>query len=83
MPTGSTAVIRQGLELADWTISDLWVAALGIGGGFSHLDIEHIASGRRQATPTEHDILAAAFNDHFTDRAQNHPVPYWRQLPDT
>jgi hypothetical protein len=81
MHTHSTATIRNGLRLARWTISDLWIAAVAIGGAFSHHDIDQIASGQRQATPTEHDILAAAMNEHFLDHGYDHPVAYWHDLP--
>ena len=34
----------------------------------------------RTATPAEHDILAAALNDYFVGRGQNHPIAPWHQL---
>jgi hypothetical protein len=80
MPIESTQAIRDGLERAHWGISDLWVAALGVGGSFTRPEVEQIVEGRRPATRTEHDILAAALNDHFTGLGENHPIRYWRQL---
>lgn len=77
----SAAAIREGLQRTGWTNSDLWVAAVGMGGAFSPHDIDQIASGERSATPAEHDILAAAFNDHFVDVGEGHPVSYWSDLP--
>lgn len=81
MSAESTAVILRGLDLAHWTITDLWVASAGMGGSFTRADIEHIADGTADATPLQHDILAAALNDHLDDLGQQHPVNYWRDLP--
>ena len=80
MHSNSTIVIRNGLERAQWTTSDLWIAALAVGGDLRHRDVEQIARGDRQATPLEHDILATALNDHFTDLGEDHPIRYWQQL---
>jgi hypothetical protein len=77
----SAAAIRHGLQLAHWNISDLWVAAVGIGGALSHHDVDQIASGERLATPGEHDILALALNEHFVDRDQDQTISYWHDLP--
>jgi hypothetical protein len=80
MTAESAAVIRRGLDLAHWSAADLWLAAVGIGGGFTREEITDIAAGTAAATSVEHDILAAALNDHFTAQGQNHPVLYWREL---
>jgi hypothetical protein len=80
MSAESAAALRDGLELAHWSITDLWIAAVGVGGGFGRAEIEHIADGTTHATAVQHDILAAALNDHFTAQGQDHPVSYWRDL---
>jgi hypothetical protein len=78
--TTSAAAISTGRRNAGWSITQLWVAATGIGGGFSRADVDRISQDQQDATPIEHDILASALNDHFTDLGQDHPVPYWDQL---
>jgi hypothetical protein len=80
MQDASAAAIRFGLGLTDWTISDLWIAAAGIGGSLSRRDVDDIASGRRAATPIQHDILATALNEHLLDQSGGRPIHYWRQL---
>lgn len=77
----STLALQRGLRDSGWTISQLWTAAVGIGGGFHRHDIEDISAGQRPATPAEHDILASALNEYFVDRGQDHPVALWRDLP--
>jgi hypothetical protein len=81
MVSASATAFQDGLLHAGWTVTDLWVAAVGIGGGFERRDVERIVYGQQVATPTEHDILAAAFNDYFVDQGQDHPMQYWRDLP--
>ena len=81
MSAASAAAIRDGLGRLRWSTTDLWRAALGVGGAFSTGDVEALASGERDATRSEHDILASALNDHFLDWGGDHPVPYWRDLP--
>ena len=80
MSTASAAAIHAGRESAGWTITELWVAAVGIGGGFSWADIEAIDADTQDATPLEHDILASALNDHFSGLGEDHPVTYWSDL---
>ena len=80
MSIESAATMAHGLELAHWTIADLWVASTGVGGRFSQAEVEAIVSGAQDATPNEHDILAAALNDHFTELGEDHPVRYWNDL---
>ncbi len=81
MSATSAAAIRDGLLELRWSSIDLWRAALGIGGALSTQDVEAVASGQRDATEVEHDILASALNDHFVELGGDHPVPYWRDLP--
>ncbi len=69
------------MRLAGWSPAELWWAALGIGGAFTVLNVELIILGTVAATANEHDILAAALNDHFTAHGQDHPVRYWDDLP--
>jgi hypothetical protein len=74
----AAALMRRDLALAHWTTSDLWVAALGVGGSFTQADIDGIVSGRRSATGKEYGILAAALHDHFVGAG---PPPL-RAVPD-
>jgi hypothetical protein len=76
----SAAAINAGRLEAGWTITQLWFAAIGIGGEFSRGDVERIGEDRQDATQLQHDILASALNDHFVGLGQNHPVSYWRDL---
>ena len=50
MSAESAAALQEGLALAHWTITDLWVASVGMGGSFARSDVEHITDGTRDAT---------------------------------
>ncbi|MBW8825704.1 MAG: hypothetical protein JF603_05050 [Acidobacteria bacterium] len=76
----STAALQQGILASGYTITGLWVAAAGFGGPIRWADLADIASGDRPATPAEHNILAAALNDHFADLGHDHPVASWQEL---
>jgi hypothetical protein len=77
----SATIMQDALRMAHWSVTDLWVAAVGIGGDFQHRDIEQIIAGTHSLSGKEHDILASAFNDHFVERNTDHPIQYWQDLP--
>ncbi|HVM64440.1 MAG TPA: hypothetical protein VMU14_06235 [Acidimicrobiales bacterium] len=81
MSAESSAELARGMRLAGWSPAELWWSALAIGGGFSVLDVEHIITGTGSATASDHDILAATLNDHFTEKGEDHPVRSWADLP--
>lgn len=72
--------LRAGFSLSELSIGRLWVAVLGIGGELAEPELADILEGRRAPTSFEHDLIAQALNDYFTERGQNHPVPYAREL---
>jgi hypothetical protein len=78
--TDSTAALQQGFRLSGWTINELWVAAMGVGGQLRWRDISDITTGTRPATPSEHNIVATALNDHFVDQDHDHPIALWNDL---
>jgi hypothetical protein len=80
MSGSSRDELNVGLADAHWSTADLWVASVSVGGNLTQRDVGDIISGARAATPLEHDVLAASLNDYFTERGQDHPVPYWRDL---
>jgi len=80
MSISSAAAIRDGLEQSRWTVVELWRATLGISGSLTPQEVADLTSGQRPSSPFQHDILASALNDHFTDIGGDHPVPYWRDL---
>jgi hypothetical protein len=76
----STAALQRGFGQSTWTISDLWVAVVGIGGDLRRSDVVDITAGDRAATRGEHNMIATALNDYFTDHGHDHPVALWDAL---
>lgn len=75
-------VLRAGLALSELDLAELWAAQAGLGGMLTRDEIEATLCGMREPTAYEHDLLAQALNDHFTERGQNHPVAYSDGLDD-
>jgi hypothetical protein len=74
--------LRLGLEHASWLDVDLWIASVAIGGNLDIGEVASITSGARAPTRHEYDLLAAALNDHFVERGQDHPMRYWSEIAD-
>lgn len=78
--TESTAALQTGFRRTQWTVGDLWVASVGVGGEMGHRDVVQITGGLRPASQDEHDVLASALNDYFIDGHLSPPVKMWGQL---
>ena len=76
--SGST--LHTGFRNSGLTSAGLWLRAMSIGGWFRQAELTSLTSGDRRATRAEHDLVAAALNEHFFDLGQDHPVPYWEAL---
>jgi hypothetical protein len=76
----AVAYLHDGLRLAGWTTTDLWIAVLSVGGAFSRADVEDVLAGTCPLTEGVYDLLAVALNDCFTERGLDHPVRYAHEL---
>jgi hypothetical protein len=76
----AVAYVHDALHLAGWSVTDLWIAVLAVGGAFSRADIEELLSGARPLTNDVYDLLAVALNDCFVDRGLDHAMRYWDEL---
>jgi hypothetical protein len=74
------ADLVAGLEVAGWTNTDLWLAALALGGDLSSADIGEITAGHRPVGRIDWDVLAAAINDGCADQGLDPPMRYWAHL---
>jgi len=82
-PTGdddSGTSLRTGFSLSDMELSELWIACMGLGGSFSKQRLEEGLRGTHTFSRQDHDVVAQALNDHFTERGQDHPVAYHDEL---
>jgi len=72
--------LRAGLALSGLTYEQLWVSYVGLGGMRDHDQLQASLEGKSPLSSYEHDLVAQALNDHFTERGQNHPVAYAHEL---
>ena len=68
--------IRHGLRSTDWVATDLWIAAVGLGGSFLLKDVHSIISGEHEPTRPEHNVLAHALNERFMELGRHQPMTY-------
>lgn len=74
--SASGMALRSGLAMSELSPRRLWHDYLALGGSLSQAELESVPRGKENVSDYEHDLIAQALNDHFTDRGQNHPVPY-------
>ena len=55
---------------------DLWFHYFELGGMGSELDLEAFLADILEPSPHDHDLIAHALNERFSEIGQNHPVPY-------
>lgn len=72
--------LRAGLALSGMSYERLWFDYLGLGGTFGLKGLIAVLEGEREITAHEHNMIAQALNDHFTDHGHNHPVAYAHEL---
>jgi hypothetical protein len=76
MTERSGAVLdRARIELG-LSQGDLWFHYFALGGMSSAIDVEAFLADILEPTAHDHDLIAHALNELFTELGQNHPVPY-------
>ena len=56
--------------------NDLWLRYFALGGMTDPLQLEAVLHGALLAGDHDHDQIAHALNERFTELGRNHPVPY-------
>lgn len=59
-----------------WTVQQLWVAYLAVGGSHDAFDIEAYLHGLGHLSDHQQDILATAINEQLDDLYRSASVPY-------
>jgi hypothetical protein len=72
--------LRAGLALSGMSYERLWFDYLGLGGTFGLKSLIAVLQGEREISAHEHNMIAQALNEHFTERGHNHPVAYAHEL---
>jgi hypothetical protein len=67
---------------AGWTVQQLWVDYLALGGTLLVVDLEHYLGGGLPLLPGQQDVLACALNERLTDLSDATRLPYLTVLSD-
>jgi hypothetical protein len=68
--------LSDGWSLSGLTLSSLWLRYLALGGNASSARVADYTQGLLRPGSYQHNMIAQALNDHFTDRGEDHPVGY-------
>ena len=82
MDSARVAALEAARDMLGLSRYELWVDYLGLGGSLPPAHVNAILDGDADVDDHDHDVLVHALNEHFVDRAQNHPLPYADELPD-
>ena len=66
---------------AGWTLEQLWLHYLALGGTLLVFDLEAYLAGLVPMSPAQQDVLACALNEQLADLGQCARVPYLTVLP--
>jgi len=69
-------VLDQLRRQAGLTLEQLWLRYFALGGCQPTLELEAVLHGALLAGAHDHDVLAHALNERFTELGGDHPVPY-------
>ena len=72
--TDSGVSLSDGWDLSGLTPAELWLAYIAIGGTVGKAQVAAYARGQDHPDSYQHNMIAQAINDHFTDRGGDHPV---------
>jgi hypothetical protein len=70
------ASLSDGWDLSGLTLSGLWLRYLALGGSASPARVAAYAHGVLRPDSYQHNMIAHALNEHFTERGGDHPVSY-------
>jgi hypothetical protein len=66
-------VYRQDADLSH---AELWLRYFELGGMSTNLQLEAYLYGALRPTTHDHDVIAHALNERFSEMGGDHPVPY-------
>ena len=79
MPNQTTNVLDAYRRDAELSHGELWLRYFGLGGMSTELELEGFLYGALQPSAHDHDVLALALNERFTELGGDHPVAYFNE----
>ena len=73
---GSGFTLSEGWDLSGLPLSGLWLNYFALGGNASPTRVAAYARGLPRPDSYQHNMIAQALNEYFTDRGEDHPVAY-------
>jgi hypothetical protein len=74
----SAVDVLDGYRLdAQLSNGELWLRYFELGGMRTGLELEAVLLGFLQPSIHDHDVIAHALNERFTEMGGDHPVPYF------
>lgn len=73
--------LEQARRTLQLPLDDLWMRYFALGGMGTSLEIEAYLLGALVAPPHEHDLLAVALNERFSELGGDHPISYDGDAP--
>lgn len=78
--SASAAALQMGLALGELSVSRLWLDCLAHGARSGLGELRLGVRGLRELAPLEHNIAAAALNEHLAGLGLGRPVAYMAEL---
>ena len=69
-------VLERARRNVGMSVDDLWMRYFALGGMGTALELEAYLLGALRVTSHDHDVLAVALNERFSELGGDHPVPY-------
>ena len=69
-------IIDDGRRKLGLSVPDTWMRYFGLGGNAKPTKIARYLAGEDTLPDVEHDKLAHAVNEEFSEAGANHPMPY-------
>lgn len=69
-------ILERARRDVGMSMDDLWMRYFALGGMSTALEIEAYLLGALLAPNHDHDVLAVALNERFSELGGDHPVPY-------
>jgi hypothetical protein len=81
-PSARHELFEMARRSAGWTIEQLWLHYLALGGSLAIFDLEAHLAGLVPMPFGQQDVLACALNERLADLGQTLRVPYLTALPE-
>lgn len=76
MPERTRYSLDRSRQRAGLSHGELFLRYFELGGMSNALQVEAFCYGAQVPTDHDHDVVAHALNERFTELGNNHPVPY-------